>query len=97
MTGYFVQTVTDSRLKRHIQNLCRLQVQLRKRRRRIGRCDSSRWKQVCKTDGNGKYQFDALELGTYTMAVSKPGYQAFSGEVTIEDKKDNVKDITTGI
>lgn len=28
------------------------------------------------------------------MAVSKPGYQAFSGEVTIEDKKDNVKDIT---
>lgn len=47
-----------------------------------------------KTDGNGKYQFDALELGTYTMAVSKPGYQAFSGEVTIEDKKDNVKDIT---
>ena len=37
-----------------------------------------------KLDGNGKYQFDALELGTYTMAVSKPGYQAFSGEVTIE-------------
>ena len=31
MTGYFVQTVTDSRLKRHIQNLCRLQVQLRKK------------------------------------------------------------------
>ncbi len=45
------------------------------------------------TDANGKYQFDALELGTYNMAVSKPGYQAFSGEVIIEDKQDNVKNV----
>ena len=45
------------------------------------------------TDANGKYQFDGLELGTYNMAVSKPGYQAFSGEVKVEDKENNVKDI----
>lgn len=40
------------------------------------------------TDANGKYQFDGLELGTYNMAVSKPGYQAFSGEVKVEDKRE---------
>lgn len=45
-----------------------------------------------KTDENGKYQFDGLELGTYNMAISKPGYQAFSDEITLKDE-DNVKDV----
>ena len=45
-----------------------------------------------KTDENGKYQFDGLELGTYNMAVSKPGYQAFSDEIVLKDE-DNVKDV----
>ena len=44
------------------------------------------------TDENGKYEFEGLEIGTYNMAVSKPGYQAFSDEVVLEDKE-NVKNV----
>ena len=45
-----------------------------------------------KTDVNGKYQFDALEIGEYSIAVTKAGYEAYSKEVSIEDKN-NVLDI----
>lgn len=43
-------------------------------------------------DINGKYQFDGLEIGQYNMAVTKPGYEAYSKVINIEDK-DNIIDV----
>ncbi|GAA0083683.1 endo-alpha-N-acetylgalactosaminidase family protein [Clostridium sp. CTA-7] len=45
-----------------------------------------------KSDVNGKYQFDGLEVGEHNMAVTKPGYDAYSKVIKVEDK-DNVVDI----
>jgi endo-alpha-N-acetylgalactosaminidase len=45
-----------------------------------------------KSDVNGKYQFDGLEVGEHNMAVTKPGYNAYSKVIKVEDK-DNVVDI----
>ena len=45
------------------------------------------------TDENGQYEIPALELGSYNMSVSKPGYQAKSAQVKVEDNKENVFDI----
>ena len=47
---------------------------------------------VAKTAADGTYSFVALELGTYTVAVSKPGYVAYSGEKIVVDGE-NVFDI----
>ena len=46
-----------------------------------------------KSDVNGNYQFDGLEIGRYNMAVTKPGYEAHSQVIDIEDKE-NVLNIT---
>lgn len=46
-----------------------------------------------KSDTNGKYQFNGLKVGEHSMSVTKPGYQAYSKTINIEDK-DNVIDIT---
>lgn len=45
------------------------------------------------TDKNGHYAFEGLELGSYNMAVTKPGYQAYEDEVKIVDKDENVIDV----
>ncbi|WP_291651052.1 endo-alpha-N-acetylgalactosaminidase family protein, partial [Clostridium sp.] len=45
------------------------------------------------SDVNGNYQFDGLEIGEYNMAVTKPGYEAYSKVINVEDKN-NVIDIT---
>ncbi|MDU4738120.1 endo-alpha-N-acetylgalactosaminidase family protein [Clostridium sp.] len=44
------------------------------------------------SDVNGRYQFDGLEIGEHNMAVTKPGYEAYSKVINIEDKN-NVIDI----
>lgn len=48
---------------------------------------------LVKSDVNGRYQFDGLEIGEYNMAVTKPGYEAYSQVINVEDK-DNVVNIT---
>ena len=47
-----------------------------------------------KTDATGHFQFDALELGKYNLAVTCPGYLAYSDTVTIEDKDNNTVNVT---
>lgn len=38
-----------------------------------------------KTDDNGAYQLADVEVGTYTVAVSCPGYEAVTQEVEVQD------------
>lgn len=45
-----------------------------------------------KSDGNGNYQLDGLEVGEHNMAVTKAGYKAYSKVVNVEEKN-NVVDI----
>lgn len=45
-----------------------------------------------KSDVNGVYQFDALEVGEYNMAVTKPGYEAYSKAINVQEDN-NVVDI----
>ena len=45
------------------------------------------------SDVNGNYQFDGLEIGQYNMAVTKPGYEAYSQLINVEDKN-NVVNVT---
>lgn len=45
-----------------------------------------------KTDAKGQYQFEDLEIREYGIAVTKAGYQSYSGTVTTEDKN-NVMDV----
>ena len=45
-----------------------------------------------KSDVNGVYQFDALEVGEYSMAVTKPGYDAYSKVINVQ-QDNNVVDI----
>lgn len=45
------------------------------------------------TNENGAYAFEGLEVGTHNMAVTKPGYQAYSGQITLEADQDNVLDV----
>ncbi|WP_300384093.1 carboxypeptidase regulatory-like domain-containing protein [Clostridium sp.] len=40
-----------------------------------------------KSDVNGSYQFSGLEIGEYSMAVTKPGYQPYSQTINLEDKE----------
>ena len=42
------------------------------------------------TDANGEYRFDAVQVGEYSFAVTKPGYQPYTQTITVEDKDDNV-------
>ena len=39
-----------------------------------------------KTDDQGNYSFEAIEPGAYNMAVTKPGYQAYSQSVTVKEE-----------
>ena len=45
-----------------------------------------------KSDINGKYQFDALEVGEYNMSVTKPGYQSYSKVINVQEEN-NIIDI----
>lgn len=45
------------------------------------------------TDENGVYAFEGLEVGTHNMAVTKPGYQAYSEQITLTVDKENTKNV----
>ncbi len=42
------------------------------------------------TDAEGVFSFDAVQIGEYAFAVTKPGYQAYEGIVTVAEGEDNV-------
>lgn len=42
------------------------------------------------SDVNGIYQFEAIEVGEYTMAITKPGYQAYSETVNIAEDNNTI-------
>lgn len=44
------------------------------------------------TDAEGKYSFDGIQVGEYSFAVTKPGYQAYTSTITVEDIDNNVID-----
>ena len=44
---------------------------------------------AAETDEAGKYAFEGIQVGTYSFSVSKPGYQAYSSTVTVENKEMN--------
>lgn len=44
------------------------------------------------TDAEGKYSIDNIQVGEYSFAVTKPGYQAYTSEITVEDIENNVFD-----
>ena len=44
------------------------------------------------TDAEGKYSFDGIQVGEYAFAVTKPGYQAYTSTITVEDIDNNVVD-----
>ena len=46
------------------------------------------------TDENGKYSFEGIQIGEYSFAVTKAGYQAYSSTITVEDIENNVIDAT---
>ena len=41
------------------------------------------------TDENGEYFFEGIQIGEYSFSVSKPGYQAYSTTVTVENVEMN--------
>ena len=45
-----------------------------------------------KSDVNGRYQFDALEVGEYSIAATKAGYEAYSKVINVQEDN-NVVDI----
>ncbi|WP_066890372.1 endo-alpha-N-acetylgalactosaminidase family protein [Clostridium nigeriense] len=45
-----------------------------------------------KSDVNGRYQFDALEVGEHNMAITKAGYQAYSKTINVQEEN-NIIDI----
>ncbi len=47
---------------------------------------------AAETDENGQYAFEGIQIGEYAFSVSKPGYQAYSGTVTVENVENNVFD-----
>ena len=46
-----------------------------------------------KTDAKGEYAFEGIDIGNYTMAVTKPGYQAYESKFEVTDKKEIVADV----
>ena len=44
------------------------------------------------TDAEGKYSFDGIQVGEYSFAVTKAGYQAYTATITVEDIENNVVD-----
>ena len=47
---------------------------------------------AAETDENGRYAFEGIQIGEYAFSVSKPGYQAYSSTVTVENIDNNVFD-----
>ena len=47
---------------------------------------------AAETNEEGKYRFDAIQVGEYAFAVTKAGYQAYSTTITVEDVSNNVVD-----
>ena len=47
---------------------------------------------AAETDAEGKYFFEGIQIGEYSFSVSKPGYQAYSDTVTVENIDMNVID-----
>ena len=44
------------------------------------------------TDEAGKYAFEGIQIGEYSFSVSKPGYQAYSTTITVENIEMNEVD-----
>ena len=42
------------------------------------------------TDESGAYSFDAIQIGEYSFAVTKAGYEAYSSTITVENVENNV-------
>jgi len=47
---------------------------------------------AAETDENGAYFFEGIQIGEYAFSVSKPGYLAYSGTVTVENVEMNTFD-----
>jgi len=47
------------------------------------RAKSSDWAKTATTDSNGEFQFNAVPLGDYTVAVASPGFAQTSQDVTV--------------
>ncbi len=47
---------------------------------------------AAETDENGAYFFEGIQIGEYSFSVSKPGYQAYSTTITVENIEMNVVD-----
>ena len=47
---------------------------------------------AAETDENGAYYFEGIQIGEYSFSVSKPGYQAYSSTITVENIEMNVVD-----
>ena len=45
------------------------------------------------TKVDGTYRISNVQVGEYAISASKPGYEAYSGTITVEQDKDNVADI----
>ena len=43
-----------------------------------------------RTDADGNYQLEKIEVGQYELAITKPGYQAYTQNVTLSETEDNV-------
>ena len=46
------------------------------------------------TIADGSYRIPNVQVGDYAISASKPGYQAYSGEITVTEGVENVKNIT---
>lgn len=46
------------------------------------------------TDAEGNYTFESIQVGDYTFSVSKPGYEAFSDNITVSIDGENIKNAT---
>ena len=46
-----------------------------------------------KTNEKGEYSYDGLEIKEYSMSITKPGYEAYSEVINVEDKTNKI-DVT---
>lgn len=42
------------------------------------------------TDAEGQYRFEGIQVGEYSFAVTKAGYQSYTASITVEDVENNV-------
>lgn len=53
--------------------------------------------QSATTDAEGSFTLEKVESGDYTLAVTKPGYQAYTQELTVEDEDLTLKPVTMSL